>query len=157
MFVCISFMCLRVLVDLIQPLAARNNKRGFCCSHNMQSRGYVTVRCPYICLSHRMASARLPAVSLHRRYWSIAMRLACSSNCEQCHIVSWHRKFILGDRRHITKQPSVCFPVSIGRLEQKCIQLVKSSVSPTGLQCRQLLDWVVFRTAVDNCTAVDNN
>ena len=27
MFVCISFMCLRVHVDLIQPLAARNNKR----------------------------------------------------------------------------------------------------------------------------------
>jgi len=30
MFVCISFMCLRVLVDLIQPLAARNNKRCCC-------------------------------------------------------------------------------------------------------------------------------
>ena len=28
-FVCISFMCLRVHVDLIQPLAARNNKRCF--------------------------------------------------------------------------------------------------------------------------------
>jgi len=27
MFVCISFMCLRMHVDLIQPLAARNNKR----------------------------------------------------------------------------------------------------------------------------------
>jgi len=27
MFVCISFMCLRVQVDLIQPLAARSNKR----------------------------------------------------------------------------------------------------------------------------------
>jgi len=27
-FVCISFMCLRVHVDLIQPLAARNNE---CC------------------------------------------------------------------------------------------------------------------------------
>jgi len=27
MFVCISFMCLRVHVDLTQPLAARNNKR----------------------------------------------------------------------------------------------------------------------------------
>jgi len=27
MFVCISFMCLRVHVDLIQPLAARNNTR----------------------------------------------------------------------------------------------------------------------------------
>ena len=26
-FVCISFMCLRVHMDLIQPLAARNNKR----------------------------------------------------------------------------------------------------------------------------------
>ena len=26
-FVCISFMCLRVHVDLVQPLAARNNKR----------------------------------------------------------------------------------------------------------------------------------
>jgi len=35
MFVCISFMCLRVHVDLIQPLAARNNKRYpffLCCS-----------------------------------------------------------------------------------------------------------------------------
>ena len=31
MFVCISFMCLRVHVDLIQPLAARNNK---CCSRS---------------------------------------------------------------------------------------------------------------------------
>jgi len=29
MFVCISFMCLRVHVDLIQPLAARNNKRCY--------------------------------------------------------------------------------------------------------------------------------
>ena len=27
MFVCISFMCLRVHVDLIRTLAARNNKR----------------------------------------------------------------------------------------------------------------------------------
>jgi len=27
MFVCISFMCLRVHVDLVQPLAAKNNKR----------------------------------------------------------------------------------------------------------------------------------
>jgi len=30
-FVCISFMSLRVHVDLIQPLAARNNKRCCCC------------------------------------------------------------------------------------------------------------------------------
>jgi len=30
--VCISFMCLHVHVDLIQPVAARNNKR--CCYHS---------------------------------------------------------------------------------------------------------------------------
>jgi len=32
MFVCISFMCLRVHVDVIQPLAARNNKHCSSCS-----------------------------------------------------------------------------------------------------------------------------
>jgi len=40
MFVCISFMCLRVHVDLIQPLAARNNKR---CSFVFVCDGVVTV------------------------------------------------------------------------------------------------------------------
>jgi len=35
--------------------------------------------------------------------------------------------FLLGDRGCITKQSSVCFPVSIGRLEQNCLQLVTKS------------------------------
>jgi len=43
------------------------------------------------------------------------------------------------DRGRITKQPSVCFPMSIGGLEQKCFQLtMKSSGRPQQLQlCRQ--------------------
>ena len=43
------------------------------------------------------------------------------------------------DRGRITKQPSVCFPMSIGGLEQKCFQLtMTSSGRPQQLQlCRQ--------------------
>ena len=43
------------------------------------------------------------------------------------------------DRGRITKQSSVCIPVSVGRLEQKCVQLAtKSSGRPQQLQlCRQ--------------------
>ena len=41
----------------------------------------------------------------------------------------------LGDRGHITKQSSVCISVSIGRLEQKCLQLaMKNSGRPHPLQ-----------------------
>ena len=36
MFVCISFTCLRVHVELIQPLAARNNKRCFFISRDRE-------------------------------------------------------------------------------------------------------------------------
>ena len=35
---------------------------------------------------------------------------------------------LLGDRRRITKQSSVCFPMSVGRLERKCFQLVTKSI-----------------------------
>jgi len=40
MFVCISFMCFRVHVYLIQPLAARNNKR--CFVKHQQQRAHTT-------------------------------------------------------------------------------------------------------------------
>jgi len=70
-------------------------------SHSMRSRVYVAVGCPSIhlpvCLSvrpiiqppHAGFAATDPA---SRIYWSIAARPAPSSNCEQCHVVSWPRK-----------------------------------------------------------------
>ena len=55
--------------------------------------------------------------------------------------VNWHNSNrvvappILADRGRITKQSSVCFPVSVGRLELKCFQLAaKSSGRPQQLQ-----------------------
>jgi len=59
--------------------------------------------------------------------------------------VNWHNSNrvvappIPADRGRITKQSSVCFPVSVGRLELKCFQLAaKSSGRPQQLQlCQQ--------------------
>ena len=73
-------------------------------SHSMRSRVYVAVGCPSIhlpvclsvCPSVLSFSRRTPGLLLRdpasRIYWSIAARPAPSSNCEQCHVVSWRRK-----------------------------------------------------------------
>ena len=62
-------------------------------------------------------------------------------------IVSPHFRFLLhppsllGDRGRITKQSSVCIPVSVGRLEQKCFEFTMKRRGRTQQiqPCRQLV------------------
>ena len=63
------------------------------------SRVYVTVRCPSVCPSASQISTAAAACGgfaavspAGRRYRSIAARPVLSSNCEQCHVVSWRWK-----------------------------------------------------------------
>ena len=63
----------------------------------------------------------------------------CYSKRNSNGVISIVSRPLLDDRGRITKQSSVCFAVSVGRLEQKCLQLAtKSSGRPRQVQlCRQ--------------------
>jgi len=106
--------------------------------HSVQSGLCVTVGCLSVCCIRCMLLHRVCCCGPGgRRYRSIAARPALSSNCEQCHAVSWPRKLN-------TDLLNCKYCIMLGR---RFLHLVINTYHLNQLLPLQILSWTSFEVA----------